>query len=103
MFQSGWSFRIVICQLVNSHDLPITREHQESKENRSNDSHCKHITTPKEESVIELDVDNLNVNQHNFFVYLNGDIRENALWLRNMPNVSMWLRNMPIVSMKGGC
>ena len=57
MFRSGRSFRIVIRQLVNGHDLPIMGEHQESKDGRGNDSHCIHITTSKEEVVIELGIE----------------------------------------------
>ena len=59
MLQCGRSFRILIRQFINGHNIPITREHQELKDGRSNGLHCVHVTTSKEEVVIKLGIGNL--------------------------------------------
>ena len=66
MLWSDRSFRIIVRQLVNIHDLPVMGEHQELEDGRSNGSHCIHLTTSKEKVVIDLGIDNLDVNQHIF-------------------------------------
>ena len=48
------------------YDLSIMREHEDSKDGGCHGSHGIHVAMSKEEVIIKLDVNNLDVNQNRF-------------------------------------
>ena len=53
----------MVSELVNHHNLPFMGEHHEVEDSRCNCLHGIHVTSPKEEVVVQLSIDDFDVNQ----------------------------------------
>jgi len=62
----GRMVRLIMCNLFDGDDFPIMGEHDHSKHRRGYHLHSVHVTTSKQDIIIEWGIDKFNVNEDGF-------------------------------------